>query len=48
MIRTAVFPKFLEPNLAYQNYFFNLVKYLWITKKITKITYQMTKIGSKE
>ena len=28
MTRTAVFQKFLDPNLAYQNYFFfNLDKY---------------------
>ena len=47
MTRTAIFPKLLNPNLVCQIYFFfNLEKCQLIYKKITKITYQMTKTGS--
>ena len=32
MTKTVAFPKLLDPNLAYQNCFFNLDKYYWIPK----------------
>ena len=50
MTRTAVFPKIIyDPNLEYKNlFFFNLEKYNRIYEKISKVTYQMTKTGSKE
>ena len=48
MTRTAVFPKLFDPNLAYQIYFFEFRKIPLNFKKITKITYQITKTGSKE
>ena len=47
MTRTAVFPKLLDPNLAYQIYFFNFKSAIEFTK-ITKITYHIIKTGSKD